>query len=278
MSSGKPGLIVSLILISLMWLVTACGGDTSEPVTIIVTREITEPSEPVEVIEVITEEPTEISAPPQPTATDTPGEVTVVVTPSTSDLALLVQTEFARLAAGHILYNPPEEMRVGELERVAVRITRGMTETLMVETVRGRGEPVVEQLPVSTFMKVRLIGDAFAITSLSSEEQFVVEDSYTEWMWDVIPLRGGEQKLTILVTARVLLSGFPAEQRDLSAVERQIRVYVNPVWSIEYFVRENRAVLISAVFIPLITAIGVRLWQKYWVPTPADAGPSAEEQ
>jgi hypothetical protein len=262
MNNSRLWLTVSTVLILIVWLTTACGAGEPQVVTVIVTHEATTPSEIEQ----------------EPTLTQVPSEIAVTATPSTSDLALLVHAEFARLAAGHILYNPPEEMRVGELERVAVRITRGTTETLLVETVRGRGEPVVEQLPVSTFKKVRLIGDAFAITSLSSEEQFVVEDSYTEWMWDVIPLRGGEQKLTILVTARVLLSGFPAEQRDLSAVERQIRVYVNPVWSIQYFVRENRAVLISAVFIPLITAIGVRLWQKYWVPTPADAGPSAEEQ
>jgi len=269
MNNSRLWLAVSTALIVIMWLITGCGAGEPQVVTIIVTDEAPSETEQ-EIVEIITE--------PEPTPTEVPSEIVVTATPSTSDLVLLVQTEFARLAAGHILYNPPDTMRVGQKERVEVRITQGMTETLVVETVRGRGAPVVEQIPVSTFMKVRLTGDAFAIIPLSSEEQVVIGDSYTEWMWDVTPQRAGERTLTLLVTARVLLAGFPAEQRDLKIIERPIKVAVNPIWAGQDFVRENKAVLISAIFIPLVTAIGVRLWKKYWVPTPADTGSSIGEQ
>jgi hypothetical protein len=262
MNNSRLWLTVSTVLILIVSLTTACGAGEPQVITVIVTHEATTPSEIEQ----------------EPTLTQVPSEIAVTATPSTSDLALLVHAEFARLAAGHILYNPPDTMRVGQKERVEVRITQGMTETLVVETVRGRGAPVVEQIPVSTFMKVRLTGDAFAISPLSSEEQFVIGDSYTEWVWDVTPLRAGERTLTLLVTARVLLAGFPAEQRDLKIIERPIKVAVNPISLGQDLARENRAVLISVVLIPLIVAIIARLRRRFWAPTPADPGSSAEEQ
>ncbi len=179
-----------------------------------------------------------------------------------SDLAEVVQAEFARLAAGRILYNPPQEMTVGQRERIEVRITPSMTADL-AENLQGRGTPQVEQIPVSSFMKVRLTGDGFEITPLSSEEQIVVSDTYTQWSWDVVPQKAGEQRLVLIVTARIKLPGYTDEQKDLDVLERNIDVRVDAVYSIQSFFRENQDWIFPSVLIPFVTAAGAWLWKSH---------------
>jgi hypothetical protein len=183
-----------------------------------------------------------------------------IATPSSP--AALVQAEFARLAAGRILYNPPQEMTVARRERIEVRITQSMT-TSLTEGLQGSGAPQVEQIPVASFMKVRLLGEGFKITPLSSEEQIVVGNTFTQWMWDVTPLEAGQKSLIIVVTARVKLAGFSDEQKDLNIIERKISVRVNPVYSIQTFFNENLDWLFPAVLIPLIMGIGGWVWRSW---------------
>lgn len=199
-----------------------------------------------------------------------PAVVSTVIAPtpagtsatSAAGLAEVVQAEFARLAAGRILYNPPQEMTVGQRERVEVRITQSTTANL-TQNLQGRGTPQVEQIPVASFMKVRLTGDAFEITPLSSEEQIVVGDTYTQWSWDVVPQRAGEQRLVLVVTARIKLAGYADEQKDLEILERNINVRVDAAYSVQSFFRENLNWIFPSILIPLVTAAGAWLWRIY---------------
>jgi hypothetical protein len=83
-----------------------------------------------------------------------------------------VQQELERLASDLIVYNPAAEMAVDKAERVEVRI--GMDMTAPITTgLKGAGTPTIESIHVSCFMKVRLVGEAFDVVALSSEEQIV---------------------------------------------------------------------------------------------------------
>lgn len=176
--------------------------------------------------------------------------------------AELVREELSRLAVGRILYNPPEQMAVAQRERVEVRITQSQTAPL-AEGLKGSGAPRVEQIGVSSFMRVRLIGDGFNIMPLSSEEQAVVGEGYTQWAWDVTPQRAGDLTLVLIVTARVKMQGYPDEQKDLQTLERHIKVRVNPAHAVSSFVGDNRDWLIPSVLIPLAMWVGNRAWRAW---------------
>ncbi len=248
-SRQRPRTIIISILM-MLWLAGCAsqatppnpGGDSgTSPVT---------PPSAISTSAPVTAEP----APTQPapgTATPQPPQ----------DPAAMVQAEFSRLAAGRIMYNPPEEMTEGERERVEVRITQNMTAPL-TEGLKGSGAPRIEQIPVASFMKVRLTSDSFDITPVSSEEQIVAGDTYTQWTWDVVPQKSGTHALILVVTARVKLAGFSDEQRDLDIIEREINVRVNPVYSIQSFISNNRDWLFPTVLVPLIMALGGWAWKN----------------
>ena len=212
-----------------------------------------------------TNSPMVTSAPP-PTASPAPhptGSALATDAPvPTVNVAEAVQAEFERLSKGRILYNPPEEMQVGLRERIEARISMDPAAPLEAGLV-GEGVPQVEAIPVGCFMKVRLQGEAFEITALSSEEQVVPAEGFTQWSWDVTPKEAGAQSLFLIVTARVKLSGYADEQKDLGIIEREILIKVNPGHSIRSFFTDNQEWIYAVVIIPSLAALSRWLWTRH---------------
>jgi hypothetical protein len=206
----------------------------------------------------VEKEVTAAAALPGPTQEPQPASATAVPAPSPGEA---VQAAFSQLSSGRILYNPPERMTAGQRERVEVRVTQSMTESL-TEGLRGSGPPRVEPIRVSSFMKVRLTGGGFEIVPLSSEEQIVlVGEPYTQWAWDVIPIASGNQTLVLVVTARVKVPGLSDEQKDLDIIERRIAVKVNAAYALSRFVDHNSGWLIPSVVVPVAAAAGGWTWR-----------------
>ena len=198
-----------------------------------------------------------------PTATPTP---TPSVTPILS-FQELIEEELEKLSSGRILFNPPEEMKVGIEERVVVRLTKDITENL-TEGLEGPGTPQIEPIEVGTFMMVTLTGgDSFDINALSSEEQVVKPVGFTEWSWDVTPLTSGRQELHLTVTVRILIPGQDEQKIDWLVMDKQISVEVNPPYTFKRFIecywQWIVATIISAIaVIPIILKLGGRTRKK----------------
>jgi len=159
---------------------------------------------------------------PTPSFTPTP---TIAPTPSLSEI---IDEELKKLPIGQIVFNPPENMTVGKEERIEVRITQNLTENL-TEGLIGLGVPQIEKIKVSTFMNVRLTGDNFDIDRLFiDEEQIVGSDEFTQWAWDVTPLKSGVQVLHLFVAVWIVIDAAEGK-RDYPVVDKQICVKVNHI-------------------------------------------------
>ena len=200
---------------------------------------------------------------PEPTPTTAP-PTTPTPTPSFQEL---IEDELRKLSSGRVLFNPPEEMKVGIEERVVVRLTKDITENL-TEGLKGPGAPQIEPIEVGTFMKVTLTGgDSFDINALSSEEQVVKPVGFTEWSWDVTPLKSGRQELHLTVTVRILIPGQYEQKIDWLVMDKQISVEVNPPYTFKRFIecywQWIVATIISAIcVIPIILKLGGRTRKK----------------
>nr|QNO48559.1 hypothetical protein JAJEHNPH_00018 [Methanosarcinales archaeon ANME-2c ERB4]QNO48934.1 hypothetical protein OEPDFBKK_00010 [Methanosarcinales archaeon ANME-2c ERB4] len=192
-----------------------------------------------------TSAPTTAAAEPT-VARDAAQRITPSDTPSdTPDLSEIVEDELKKLAPGLILFNPPKKMRVGVRERVEVRISKNVTEDLSTG-LKGRGEPQIENISVSTFMKVHLTGDNFDIKPLSEVEQVVSDEGFTQWEYDVIPNKHGNQILQLKVTARIKIPD-GEEQYSYPVLERDISVKVNPIYSITHFIEIHWQWIVGAI-------------------------------
>jgi len=156
----------------------------------------------------------------------------VTPTPSFQEL---IDEELNKLSSGRILFDHPEEMKVGVKERVVVRLTKDITENL-TEGLEGVEAPQIEPIEIGTFMMVKLTGASFDIYTPSSEEQVVRPVGFTEWSWDVTPLKSGRQELHLTVTVRILIPGQDEQKIDWLVMDKQISVEVNPSYTFKRFI------------------------------------------
>jgi hypothetical protein len=152
----------------------------------------------------------------------------------------------AHLVPGSVVFNPPSKMRVGAAEDVTVRITRSATEAAIKQNLQGRGLPQVEKIQVGNFMRVRLFGDGFKVTTHSDENQAVPEQLFAEWLFTVIPQSAGDRTLDLQVAVRFKLPN-SEEVTELPVLTREIAVQVNTWWSVKQFISENWKWFLSGI-------------------------------
>ena len=172
----------------------------------------------------------------------------------------LVRRAFAELVQpGRLLFNPPDRMRLGDTERVEVRLTRTLTlDAELLKDLRGHGEPQLEEIPTSPLMAVTLKGDGFQITPYSDEEQSVTPEGITTWEFDIRALKRGQQRLVISVSLRIPVAGQPLERKSIPVREATIDVQVGAPALIAHFVSANwqwfvgTAIAIAAVLVAVL--------------------------
>lgn len=218
-----------------------CGGTTASfRVTSTLTTSRPSPTPTVPPPSTTALPPSTTTAPPPPVTTalpppDQPEEA--LERDNSSTLAQLEAIAKRELEFGKVLYNPPDRMRVGVVERVEVRISREEPDDLAAG-LQGRGDPRVEDLLVGTAMRARLQGGAFDITPIGSEVQQLTSQGFREWRWDVIPTASGNHPLSIIVS--VLHEKYPdGPIEEAPPFERRIDVSVNPGYSLSKWLSSN---------------------------------------
>jgi hypothetical protein len=210
------------------------------------------------------EKSNEVAAAAKPMRQELESAITITTpTPTpTPSVHELIDDAFKKLSSGQILFNPPEKMKVGIEERVEVRLTKDITENL-TEELKGPGAPQIESIKVGTCMMVKLTGDSFDINALSSEEQVVKPVGFTEWSWDVTPLKSGRQELHLTVIVRILIPGQDEQKIDWLVKDKQINIEVNPSYTFKRFIECHWqwivGTIISAIaVIPIILKLSGR--------------------
>ncbi|MGH8907648.1 MAG: hypothetical protein ACRD0K_14275 [Egibacteraceae bacterium] len=147
------------------------------------------------------------------------------------------------LEPGVIVYDPAERMRVGQAQRVEVRIALEFSDEIL-EGLRTSGQPEIEELPVGALMRAELRGDRFEITPICSETQPLRSNGFRQWCWSVTPTASGLHYLWLTVSAL-----YEDQTRVIDTVpfEREIQVAVNPVYTTGRWLSANWDGLLGAL-------------------------------
>lgn len=127
-------------------------------------------------------------------------------------------------AKGKILYDIPDSMKLNKQQKCMVRIAKDELTAKDSDTFTDAVK--VEDIVLSGVMKVELIDIAepahFSIKTISSSEQEVDADSYTEWLFWVTPLLSGVFDLILKVSIIKTIDG--KERRKDLVFEKAINI------------------------------------------------------
>jgi hypothetical protein len=162
---------------------------------------------------------------------------------------------------GTMAYSIPNEMKVGNVYTIKLRISKENNKIELINGDRGitisdttiSSDVIIESIRVESIMSSQLISekDMFEITTSSTEYQNIESRGYTEWEWLVKPLKGGNNYLKLIVKVRVVEDG-KEFYKDITVFDRKIEIKSNVVFTIKGFINEYWQWLMSTIIIPLI--------------------------
>ena len=151
-------------------------------------------------------------------------------------------------AEGKVVYQIPSEMKVRETYQVFVRI--GKSSVNIYENLDGDVRETV--IPVTQTMEVNLIdpspkdNKAFDIIPDNDETQLVdSSDAYTQWSWNVTPLKTGSSSLKIVIS--IIRDGNKKEV----VYQDRVEVKVNPMKQFMFWLKNYWQWLFTVLLIPV---------------------------
>lgn len=130
---------------------------------------------------------------------------------------------------GSLLYNIPDQMKISRETKCIIRLA--YDEDVIISNIELQPSVVLKTVRIAEVMQAELLdpaGDpAFTIRALSSEEQFLEEEAYTEWIFYVTPLKAGKHPLLIKISVVEIVQG---KERVREIVwEEQVEIYTETV-------------------------------------------------
>jgi hypothetical protein len=148
-------------------------------------------------------------------------------------------------------------MIVGNKYTIKVRISR---ENNITKLVVDRNIPIssddnttvnIESITISPVMSYLFTNkDNFKVDILSTEYQNIGSKT-TEWGWDVVPLKAGDNILKLTVKIRVTENG-ETNYRDIIVFDKTLDIKTNIKFSILVWVKTNWQWFMVIILIPLV--------------------------
>ena len=158
---------------------------------------------------------------------------------------------------GRLVYKIPSEMKVRETYQIFVRI--GKSSVNIYENLNGDVRETV--IPVTQTMEVNLIdpspkdSKSFDIVADNQAVQIVdSSESYTQWSWNVTPLKVGSTNLKVVVS--IIRDGNKKEV----VYQDRVQVKVNPIKQIAFWFNKYWQWLFTVLLIPIFKW----LYDKYF--------------
>jgi len=165
---------------------------------------------------------------------------------------------------GDINYVVDDTMIIGNTTEINMTISHNVENSTIISEVETftNNNLHTEEIRIAPVMKAKLIDPAginFRIIPTTSEEQFLEDNDYTLWTWNVTPLLKGENELKLVVD--IIIDN---KNKSIQVFEGVIHVYSNTtiIEIILIFISKNWMYLLSSLIIPFFIFLYKRKHSK----------------
>ena len=110
--------------------------------------------------------------------------------------------------SGQLLYDIPATMQLSQRTRCRIRIAKA--EVDIDEGIEDTPGAVSRSIKIGAVMQVTLMdvaGSCFEVQPLNDDDQWIEDGEYTEWLYDVTPLKTGNHALLLKVARIKMIDG-----------------------------------------------------------------------
>jgi hypothetical protein len=164
-------------------------------------------------------------------------------------------------SVGIMAYSTPAQMTVGKSYTIKLRISKEKNKIQLITGDRNipinditiDSKVIIESIRVEPIMSANLISEEgkFTITPASTETQNIEDKGYTEWAWRIVPLKGGQNFLKLVVKVRIINENGEFF-KDITVFDKNIEVKSNVVFSVKTWISNYWQWLITTIIIPFL--------------------------
>jgi hypothetical protein len=164
-------------------------------------------------------------------------------------------------SVGIMAYSTPTQMTVGKSYTIKLRISKEKNKIQLITGDRNipinditiDSKVIIESIRVEPIMSANLISEEgkFTITTASTETQNIEDKGYTEWAWRIIPLKGGQNFLKLVVKVRIINENGEFF-KDITVFDKNIEVKSNVLFSVKTWISNYWQWLITTIIIPFV--------------------------
>jgi hypothetical protein len=164
-------------------------------------------------------------------------------------------------SVGIMAYSTPAQMTVGKSYTIKLRISKEKNKIQLITGDRNipinditiDSKVIIESIRVEPIMSANLISEEgkFTITPSSTETQNIEDKGYTEWAWRIVPLKGGQNFLKLVVKVRIINENGEFF-KDITVFDKNIEVKSNVVFSVKTWISNYWQWLVTTIIIPFI--------------------------
>jgi hypothetical protein len=176
----------------------------------------------------------------------------------------IVDNSSSDTTRGWISYSVPEQMKVAQSYSIKVRISKKINGQNKATLILGNSEDplnssnlpsvaTISDVKVSSEMSAELRGDSesFDIKVLSTTNQTIDDESYTEWEWVVTPKKSGNNPLKLVIKVKDI-------NKDIVVFNKNIIVKKNVTVAVEGFFEKYWQWFMTTIIIPIF----IYFWNK----------------
>ncbi len=134
---------------------------------------------------------------------------------------------------GQILHKIPSEMSILKESKCIVRIA--YTTEILIKNMEVDNDTEIDSIQITDLMSVELLDtndiETFKIRTCTDEEQFVIYEDFTQWIFFVRPIRAGKHPLYLKLVVSEIING--KERKRNIVLEKEIAIIQNDVQIID---------------------------------------------
>ncbi len=178
--------------------------------------------------------------------------ITLEVSDIKMDSMVSPKVDNIEIKFGTLVYYIPDTMIKKKTYTIRLRINRDTTDRsiFVVENVAEKIESTI--IKTTSKMEILIVdpsppeNKSFEIVKSNDDKQIVDDDSYTEWIYNITPLRSGNLKLNIIISI------VRDNNKKQVVYFKDIRVKSNPGADVIDFIKKYWQWMITTLIIPLV--------------------------
>jgi hypothetical protein len=147
---------------------------------------------------------------------------------------MTIEQQLEKLPLGEVYHNVPDTMQVGVSETIEAGITPKVTQQIQ-KNVQGKSKVITR-----SGVRFNPAGDDFKVFKVKEGAQFVTAKLPGKWIWQVTPLKAGNQLIRVVATVDVKVPALNTTRSiEVEVFNDRRSVKVNWSYSIQEFIKTN---------------------------------------